>query len=144
MGNIKFQLNLKGVMPKLDVTPVVYRRVHVLFTILVFVCSQLVSNPYCVVFLFCFSSSCVPYVTSFSGLSILFWLLLRINGCGLFFKQQMNIKLVNMIISLIYSQKSLYYWVVTRILENTVTNRIYEGQYSPIFLKQRFYCKVEC
>ena len=28
-----------------------------------------VSNTYCVVFLFCFSSSCVPYVVSFSGLS---------------------------------------------------------------------------
>jgi len=27
-------------------------------------------NTYCVVFLFCFSSSCVPYVASFSGLSI--------------------------------------------------------------------------
>ena len=26
---------------------------------------------YCVVFLFCFSSSCIPYVVSFSGLSIL-------------------------------------------------------------------------
>jgi hypothetical protein len=30
-----------------------------------------VSNTYCVVFLFCFSSSCVPYIASFSGLSIL-------------------------------------------------------------------------
>ena len=30
-----------------------------------------VSNTYCVVFLFCFSSSCVPYVVSISGLSIL-------------------------------------------------------------------------
>jgi hypothetical protein len=29
-----------------------------------------VSNTYCVVFLFCFSWSCVPYVASFSGLSI--------------------------------------------------------------------------
>jgi hypothetical protein len=28
-----------------------------------------VSNTYCVVFLFCFSSSCVPDVVSFSGLS---------------------------------------------------------------------------
>ena len=100
--------------------------------------------PTHIVLCFCFVFLRLVYVTSFSGLSILFWLLLRINGCGLFFKQQMNIKLVNMIISLIYSQKSLYYWVVTRILENTVTNRIYEGQYSPIFLKQRFYCKVEC
>jgi len=29
-----------------------------------------VSNTYCVVFLFCFSTSCVPYVASFPGLSI--------------------------------------------------------------------------
>ena len=31
----------------------------------------MVSNTYCVVFLFCLSSSCVPYIASFSGLSIL-------------------------------------------------------------------------
>jgi hypothetical protein len=31
-----------------------------------------VPNTYCVVFLFCFFSSCVPYVFSFSGLSIFF------------------------------------------------------------------------
>ena len=30
-----------------------------------------VSNTYCVVFLVCLSSSCVPYVASISGLSIL-------------------------------------------------------------------------
>jgi hypothetical protein len=30
-----------------------------------------VSNSYCVVFLVCFSSSCVPYCANFSGLSIL-------------------------------------------------------------------------
>ena len=30
----------------------------------------MVSNIYCVVFLFCLSSSCVPYVAGFSGLSI--------------------------------------------------------------------------
>jgi len=29
-----------------------------------------VSNTYCVVFLFCFSWSCIPYVANFSGLSI--------------------------------------------------------------------------
>jgi hypothetical protein len=33
--------------------------------------SLLVSNTYCIVFLLCFSSSCVPYVASFSGLSLL-------------------------------------------------------------------------
>jgi hypothetical protein len=33
------------------------------------VCLRIVvSNTYCVLFLFCFSSSCVPYVVSFSGL----------------------------------------------------------------------------
>jgi hypothetical protein len=32
---------------------------------------KVVSNTYCVVFLFCFSSSCVLYVDSFSGISIL-------------------------------------------------------------------------
>ena len=36
---------------------------------------------YCVVHLFCFSSSCVPYVASFSGLFI-FWLTIR---CSLMF-----------------------------------------------------------
>jgi hypothetical protein len=30
-------------------------------------------NTYCVVFLFCLSSSCVPYVASFSGLSIFYY-----------------------------------------------------------------------
>ena len=35
------------------------------------VCLRIVMcNTYCVVFLFCFFSSCVPYVASFSGLSI--------------------------------------------------------------------------
>ena len=48
---------------------VVCRRAHVLFTLFVFVC-VLMSTTYCVVFLFCFSSSCVPYVASFSGLPI--------------------------------------------------------------------------
>ena len=35
------------------------------------VCLRIVvSNTYCLVFLFCFSSSCVPYVADFSGFSI--------------------------------------------------------------------------
>ena len=40
-----------------------------------------VSNVYCVVFLFCLSSSCVPYVVSFSWLSVFdcpFHILLRL------------------------------------------------------------------
>jgi hypothetical protein len=49
--------------------PIVCRRTHVLFTIF-FVCLPIVvSSAYCVVFLFCFSSSFIPYVASFSGLS---------------------------------------------------------------------------
>ena len=49
--------------------PPVYGRTHVPFTF-VRVCLRIVeSNSYCDVFLFCFSSSCVPYVASFSGLS---------------------------------------------------------------------------
>ena len=52
--------------------PVVCRKVHVLLTLFVFFLLHIVvSNTYCVVFLFCFSSSCVPYGSSFSGLSII-------------------------------------------------------------------------
>ena len=53
--------------------PVVCRVTRVLFTL--FLC-EAVYNTYCIVFLFCLSSSCVPYVASFSGL-FLFWLPLR-------------------------------------------------------------------
>jgi hypothetical protein len=44
---------------------VICRIAHVLFTLFVFAC-VVVSNTYRVV-LFCFSSSCVPYVSGFSG-----------------------------------------------------------------------------
>jgi hypothetical protein len=48
-----------------------YMFARVLFTFFVFICLCIVvSNTYCVVFLFCLSSLCVPYVVSFSGLSI--------------------------------------------------------------------------
>ena len=41
------------------------------FIYVICVCLCIVmSNTYCVVFLFCFSSSCVHYVVSFSGISI--------------------------------------------------------------------------
>ena len=46
---------------------IICRRAHVLFLRSLHI---VVSNTYCVVFLFCFSSSCVPYVASSSGLSI--------------------------------------------------------------------------
>ena len=49
--------------------PVVCRRVDVLFMLFVFA-SVVVSNTYCVVFLFCFSLPCVHYGASFSGFSI--------------------------------------------------------------------------
>ena len=57
-------------MVGLSLPPVVCRRDHVLFTL--FVCLRIVvSQTYRIVFLLCFSSSCVPYVASFSGLFIL-------------------------------------------------------------------------
>jgi hypothetical protein len=49
--------------------PVVCTRTHVLCTLFVFAC-VVVSNTYCVVFLCCFPWSCVPYIVSFSVLSI--------------------------------------------------------------------------
>ena len=53
--------NIKGTMLGSSLPPVVC----VLFTLFVFVCMW-----WCVVFLFCFSSSCVPCIASFSGVSI--------------------------------------------------------------------------
>ena len=51
-----------------------YSNAHRIMSYLRYLClfsySGTVSNTYCVVFLFCFSSSCVPYVASFSGLSL--------------------------------------------------------------------------
>ena len=42
-------------------------------TYIIWVCIRImVSNTYCVVSLLCFPSSCVPYVASFSGLSIVY------------------------------------------------------------------------
>jgi len=45
----------------------VFHLYHVLFALLFL--RTVVSNTYCVAFLFCFSSSCVPDDASFSGLS---------------------------------------------------------------------------
>jgi hypothetical protein len=42
---------------------------RLIYVICICLCIVL-SNTYCVVFLLCFSSSCVPYVASFSGLFI--------------------------------------------------------------------------
>jgi hypothetical protein len=50
--------------------------VRVLMSYLHYICLRIVvSNTYYVVFLLCVSSSCVPYIASFSGLN--FWLALR-------------------------------------------------------------------
>ena len=54
----------------MSLPPVVCRRTCVLFMLFVFYFRKVVSNTYCVMFLFCFSSSCIPYVVSFSGMSI--------------------------------------------------------------------------
>ena len=50
--------------------PVVCRRAHVLFTFFCVCVRLVVSNTYCVIVFVCFSSFCVHYVASFSGLSI--------------------------------------------------------------------------
>ena len=47
-----------------------YEDSRFIYVFCVYLCIM-VSNTYCVVFLFCLSSSCVPYIASFSGLSIL-------------------------------------------------------------------------
>ena len=51
--------------------PVVCRRVHVLFTLFVFVYVWWCPTHIVLCFLFCLSSSCVLYVASFSGFSFL-------------------------------------------------------------------------
>jgi hypothetical protein len=49
--------------------PVVCTMAHVLFTLSVFLVAHSgVQHTHYVVFLFCISSSCVPYVANFSGL----------------------------------------------------------------------------
>ena len=51
--------------------PVDCGRVHILFMLFVLLAHSGVQHILCcVVFLFCFSSSCIPYVTSFSGLPV--------------------------------------------------------------------------
>ena len=59
-----------SVWKRCSLPPVVCRREHVLFTLCV--CLRMVmSNIGCVMFLSCVSSSCIPNVNSFSGLSLL-------------------------------------------------------------------------
>ena len=61
-----------------------FRRAHILFKLFVFVflfCLSSSCVPYVAsfsgLFLFCFSSSCVPYIASFSAWIMHFWLPLR-------------------------------------------------------------------
>jgi hypothetical protein len=49
--------------------PVVCNGTHVLLTLFVYL-HVVMSNTYCVVLLLCFSSSCLSFVVSFCGLSI--------------------------------------------------------------------------
>ena len=77
----KIEINLTSYMlwcplqfPQKNDVPFVFTSIclhEVLFTLHVFVLRIVVFNTYCVVFLVCLSSSCAPYVASFSGLSIL-------------------------------------------------------------------------
>ena len=55
-----------------SLSPVVYRRAHVLFTLFVFTCAEWC--PTHIVLCWCFSSPWVPYVAKFSGLSIFDWM----------------------------------------------------------------------
>jgi hypothetical protein len=53
----------------LSLPPVVCRKAIRLIYVICVCLRRVVSTTYCVVFLFCFCSSCVPYVSRFSGLS---------------------------------------------------------------------------
>ena len=87
--------------------PVVCRRTHVLFILFVCVCLHiLLSNTYCTGFLFCFSSSCVTCVASFSGLSIHSWLSLRYS---LTFIYNVELFCFN---DLLHRKSSLYFFVI--------------------------------
>jgi hypothetical protein len=54
----------------------------------------MMSNSYCVVFLCCLSSSCLPYVVSFSGFSIFFIALLVFSNVYLLSDQFCMLKLL--------------------------------------------------
>jgi len=64
--DVRYDFRIKTMFDS-SLPAVVCSSAHVLFTLFVF---AYVSNTYCVVFLFSFSSSCVPYVANFSRLSI--------------------------------------------------------------------------
>ena len=69
--HVRYDFRIKTMFGS-SLRPVVCRKAHVLFTLFVFVYAIVVSNTYYVVFLFCCSSSCIPNVTSFSGLFIFY------------------------------------------------------------------------
>ena len=68
----KYQLDRLDLQKNINyLPPVVCRRAHACLIYIICVCLCIVvSNTYHVVLLVCFSLSCVPYVASFSGLSI--------------------------------------------------------------------------
>ena len=69
-NNIDTQIERKYFFSS-SLPPVQCRRVHVLFTLFVFACVQWCPTHIVLCFCFVFSSCCVPYVVSVSGLSIL-------------------------------------------------------------------------
>jgi hypothetical protein len=65
--------HISAVLPMPNVFQIFDSTKHIIMIYVICVCLLIVvSNPYYVVFLFCFSSYCVPYVANFSGLSIFF------------------------------------------------------------------------
>jgi len=69
--HVRYDFRIKTMFGS-SLPPVVCRKAHECLIYVICVCLRIVRcNTYCVVFLFYFSSSCVPNVASFSGLSIL-------------------------------------------------------------------------
>ena len=69
--DVRYNFRIKTMFGS-SLPPVVCRRADVLFTLFVFVCVSwcLTHIELCLFFMFVFVLSCVPYVASFSGLSV--------------------------------------------------------------------------
>jgi hypothetical protein len=90
-----------------------------------------VSNTYCVMCLFCFSSSCIPYVASFSGMSI--------SDCSFGFLERL----------FTHTKMCLFTWtkqipvcgtVVLMVLCSWIYNYLCNQCLSPLKLDSRSYC----
>jgi hypothetical protein len=69
--DVRYDFRIKTMFGS-SLPPVVCMRAHVLLGYSICVCLRIaVYNTYCVMFLFWFSSTCVPYVASSPGLSFL-------------------------------------------------------------------------